>query len=324
MRITNRYGEVCIPTYQKGCNNSERILHRDSHASSSHEPSLEPKRSVDLEKHSIYSCSLPERPKLRDLPEDQNHKGAVQKTYWQSRISCRKFWKFDCSLSQSRQWRVWILKQSSFCSRGAGLASQWIQSYPCETKISQETERSLRKFLMPDRKLKVIYTDSSLEFGKACEDLSWNHCTSTPHRSETNGIAERAVRRVKEGTSAVLFNHVWMRKRWADSMDCGTFKISCLMGRHHMEDAGQGDGVPKAGRQQTAAGSRGFRTCVCANTQTGGVAHAGEEGWIDILPWYRLVGVAKTSSQTQRRKSRAARKVRGTDRPPTCPGSAPR
>ena len=26
MRITNRYGEACIPTYQKGCNNSERIL----------------------------------------------------------------------------------------------------------------------------------------------------------------------------------------------------------------------------------------------------------------------------------------------------------
>ena len=24
---------------------------------------------------------------------------------------------------------------------------------------------------------KVIYTDNSLEFGKACEDLSWNHCT---------------------------------------------------------------------------------------------------------------------------------------------------
>ena len=34
----------------------------------------------------------------------------------------------------------------------------------------------------------------SLEFGKACEDLSLDHCTSTPHRSETNGIAGRAVR----------------------------------------------------------------------------------------------------------------------------------
>ena len=47
------------------------------------------------------------------------------------------------------------------------LATQWIQSYPCKTKTSQEKQRSLRKFLEPDRKLKVIYTDHSLEFGKA-------------------------------------------------------------------------------------------------------------------------------------------------------------
>ena len=84
------------------------------------------------------------------------------------------------------------------------LPTQWIQAYPCKTKTSQETRRSLQKLLEPDRKPKVFYTDNSLEFGKACEDLSWNHCTSTPHRSETNGIAERAVRRVKEGTSAVI------------------------------------------------------------------------------------------------------------------------
>ena len=73
------------------------------------------------------------------------------------------------------------------------LATQWIQAYPCKNKTSQETQRSLQKFLDPERKPKVIYTDNSLEFGKACEDLSWNHCTSTPHRSETNGIAERGV-----------------------------------------------------------------------------------------------------------------------------------
>ena len=84
------------------------------------------------------------------------------------------------------------------------LATQWLQSYPCKTKTSQETEKSLQKFLEPTRKSKFIYTNNSLEFGKACEDLSWNHCTSTPHRSETNGSAETAVRRVKEGTSAVL------------------------------------------------------------------------------------------------------------------------
>ena len=76
------------------------------------------------------------------------------------------------------------------------------------------------KFLEPTRKPKVIYTDNSLEFGKSCEELSWNHCTSTPHRSETNAIAERAVRRVKEGTSMVLLQSGLDEKWWADSMEC--------------------------------------------------------------------------------------------------------
>ena len=91
-----------------------------------------------------------------------------------------------------------------------------------QDQTSQETQRTLQKFLEPDRNPKVIYTDNSLEFGKACEDLSWNHCTSTPHRSETNGSAERAVRRVKEGTSAVLLQSDLDEKWWADSMECET------------------------------------------------------------------------------------------------------
>ena len=94
------------------------------------------------------------------------------------------------------------------------LSIRRIQSYPCKTKTSQETEKSLRKFLEPTRKPKVIYTDNSLEFGKSCEDLSWNHCTSTPHTSGTNRIAERAERRVKEGTSAVLLQPGLDEKWW--------------------------------------------------------------------------------------------------------------
>ena len=43
------------------------------------------------------------------------------------------------------------------------------------------------------------------------------------HRSETNGIAERAVRRVKEGTSAVLLQSGLDENWWADSMECYTF-----------------------------------------------------------------------------------------------------
>ena len=41
--------------------------------------------------------------------------------------------------------------------------------------------------------------------------------------SETNGIAERAVRRVKEGTSAVLLQSGLNESWWADSMECYTY-----------------------------------------------------------------------------------------------------
>ena len=76
------------------------------------------------------------------------------------------------------------------------------------------------KFLELTRKPKVIYTDNSLEFGKSTEELSWSRCSSTPHRLETHGIAERAVRRIKEGTSAVLLQSGLDEKRWADSVEC--------------------------------------------------------------------------------------------------------
>ena len=73
---------------------------------------------------------------------------------------------------------------------------------------------------------KSFYTDNSLEISKSCEDLSWNHRTSTPHRSETHGIAERAIRRAKEATSAVLLQSGFDEKWWADSMEC-----CCYLGK---------------------------------------------------------------------------------------------
>ena len=79
-----------------------------------------------------------------------------------------------------------------------------------------------------------------MEFGKACEDLSWNHCTSTPHRSETNGIAERAVRRVKEGTAVLLQCGLKMKVGgqilWNVTLICETSQIYYLMGRRLMKD----------------------------------------------------------------------------------------
>ena len=70
------------------------------------------------------------------------------------------------------------------------------------------------------KKPPVTFSGNSWKFGKSCVDLSWNHRTSTPRRSETNGIAERAARRVKEGTSAVLLQSRLDERWWAGSMEC--------------------------------------------------------------------------------------------------------
>ena len=83
------------------------------------------------------------------------------------------------------------------------LATQWFQSSPCQTKSPQETEKRLQKFLEPQARPKVIFSDKSVEFGKACENLSWNHCTSSLHRSEPSGIA------ASFWTGKLFVNFVW-------------------------------------------------------------------------------------------------------------------
>ena len=196
-----------LQDFKENLVDDEIPLQGGSHASSSHEVSLEPttKRREDLGKHNVHT----------HFPNDRNCE--ICKRTKITRVPCRRrngeVLSDNCESRNNHRCAVVVQE----------LATQWIQAYPCKNKTSQETQRSLQKFLEPGRKPKVIYTDNSLEFGKACEDLSWNHCASTPHRSETNGIAERAVRRVKDGTSAVLLQSGLDESWWADSMECYTF-----------------------------------------------------------------------------------------------------
>ena len=286
----------------------ERVTERrDSHASSSRETSLEPQRRMVPGNHSIYTHF----PKHRNCEICRRTK--IIRSPWRKRtgevLPCAEFF---CDLIAAYHKLLGKGCKSRNNHRYAvvvqDMATQWIQSYPCKTKTSQETERSLQKFVEPSRKPIVIYTDASLEFGKACEDISWNHCTSTPHRSETNVIAERAVRRIKAGTSAVFFLQSGLDENWwADSLECYCYlrkiqdRVSDGKTPYERRFGGQGDGVPKACQQQAAAGPRGSRTCVCASTFVFRCWHTQWEEWrINVLPWYRLVGVVSTSSQTHK------------------------
>ena len=69
-------------------------------------------------KEAQYLYSVPKRPKLRHMLENQNHKGSLQKTHWRSSTLSRKVCWLDDGRSQGPQWGRWISKQSSICCRG--------------------------------------------------------------------------------------------------------------------------------------------------------------------------------------------------------------
>ena len=98
-------------------------------------------------------------------------------------------------------------------------ATHWLQAHACVTKSADDTKRALQRFFGPKSKPKHIYTDNSHEFNKSMSDLGYLADTCTPHKPQTNGIAERAVRRVKEGASCALvqsgFSQMWSREALA-------------------------------------------------------------------------------------------------------------
>ena len=171
-----------LQEFRENLVDDEIPLQGGSHASSSHEVSLEPttKRREDLGKHSVYThfpkdrnCEICKRTKITRAPCRRRNGEAVPRAenVGDLILADHKVLSDNCESRNNHRYAVVVQDQ----------ATQWIQAYPCKNKTSQETQRSLQKFLEPERKPKVIYTDNSLEFGKACEDLSWNHCTSTPH-----------------------------------------------------------------------------------------------------------------------------------------------
>ena len=144
MRITSKNGKTrIIPISQSGFKNSGKIWWMmkflNTHASSSHEPSLEPVRSVDLGKHSVYT----------HFPKDRNYE-ICQRTKI-TRAPCRR--RIGRVVPRAENFGDLITADHKVLSEGCesrnnhrhavvvqDLATQWIQAYPCKTKTSQETE----------------------------------------------------------------------------------------------------------------------------------------------------------------------------------------
>ena len=154
--------------------------HLDAPSSSSRELPSEPRAKVIPGKHSIFThflkdrnCNSCLRTNITWAPRSKRTGTVVpiMENFGDLITADHKVLSEGCESRHNHRYAVVV----------QDLATQWIQSYLCKTKTSQETQKSLQKFLEATCKPKVVYTDSSLEFGKACEDLSRNHFTSTPH-----------------------------------------------------------------------------------------------------------------------------------------------
>ena len=146
-----------LQEFRENLVDDEIPLQGGSHASSSHEVSLEPttKRREDLGKHNVHThlpkdrnCEICKRTKITRAPCRRRNGGAVPRAEHVSELitAYHEVLSDNCE-SRNNHWYAVVVED---------LATQWIQAYPCKNKTSQETLRSLQKFLEPEWKPKVI------------------------------------------------------------------------------------------------------------------------------------------------------------------------
>ena len=115
-----------------------------------------------------------------------------------------------------RRWKAAYLGDVTLTSRpGLRLLCLPLRR-PCAMRETSGNEPHFRKkespSLAPRRHIPTILWSSSKHVR--------NHDRSGPHGPETNGIAQRAARRIKDGASAVLIQSGLHESWWAESTKC--------------------------------------------------------------------------------------------------------
>ena len=126
-----------LQEFRENLVDDEIPLHRDSHASSSHEASLEPiaKRREVWSKHNVHThfpkdrnCEIRKRTKITRAPCRRRNGEAVPRAvnFGDLITADHKVLSDNCESRNNHRYAVVV----------QDLATQWIQAYPCKTKTS--------------------------------------------------------------------------------------------------------------------------------------------------------------------------------------------
>ena len=103
--------------------------------------------------------------------------------------------------------------------------TRWIFPHAVEVRDNDEIVMGFTGFLGKDLNPKLCYSDNGPEILKAYKRLGFPKDTSQRHRPATNGVAERAQRTVKEGTSCFLSQAGLQHEWWVEAAKCFCFFI---------------------------------------------------------------------------------------------------
>ena len=103
-------------------------------------------------------------------------------------------------------------------------ATSWLDCYLKATRSEAHIVEAMQEFTKPSDKIKQFYCDNGGELEAASRTLNWRRPTSTPGCPQTNGLAERCVRKVKEGgTSGIVQSGFKAKRWWRFSVRCQCF-----------------------------------------------------------------------------------------------------
>ena len=213
--------QVCLQEFRENLADERVPEHRDSHATSSHELSLDPtpKRSEDLGKHSVYTHFLKDR-NCEICQEDQNYKGhraedamaepvPRAEKFGDLRTADHKVLSGGSESRNNHQYAIVV----------QDLATQWIQSYPCKKqKLHKKPREACQSSWSQQKSLKSSTLTIPWNLAKLVKIFPGIIIRQHHTDQKQMGLLKEQCAKLKKVPLQYCRNQVWMniggQKQW--------------------------------------------------------------------------------------------------------------